>query len=154
VGDIADRLQVSKSGVTSMMHTLHARGFVDHEPYGCVELTQAGRSLAERTESNRRVLTVFLSEILGVEEAVAAEDACMIEHLVSPQVMLQLLRLTSFMRSEDPSARAFRLAFGRTPDGCAEHAPGSCDLCGPSCLRDSLMPHVPAQLHRIEEPRT
>ena len=34
-------------------------------------------ALAERTESNRRVLTVFLSEILGVPEDVASEDACM-----------------------------------------------------------------------------
>ena len=64
VGDIADRLGVSKSGVTSMLRTLHARGFVDHERYGCVEPTPTGRQLAERTESNRRVLAVFLTQIL------------------------------------------------------------------------------------------
>ncbi len=140
VGDVADRLGVSKSGVTSMLRSLHTRGYVDHERYGCVELTAIGRMLAERTESNRRVLTVFLSDILSVPEAVAAEDACMIEHLVSPQVMLEMLRLTSFMQSPHPTAVAFREAFKASPGACAHHSPGTCDVCGPSCLRDSLLP--------------
>jgi Mn-dependent DtxR family transcriptional regulator len=150
VGDIADRLGVSKSGVTSMLRTLHGRGFVDHERYGAVELTETGRRLAERTETNRRVLTVFLTDILGVPEDVASEDACMIEHLVSPGVMIELLRLTSFMRSEHPSAAAFRAAFTASPGACAHHAPGTCDLCGPSCLRDTLLPEGGERLHGID----
>lgn len=148
VGEIADRLGVSKSGVTSMMRALQSRGYVDHERYGCVELTPTGRKLAERTESNRRVLSVFLSEILGAPEDVAQEDACMIEHLVSPEVMIELLRFTSFLRSSHPSSRAFLEAFRQSPGACAHHEPGTCDLCGPqSCLRDTL-------LHPIDEPRT
>lgn len=151
VGDIADRLGVSKSGVTSMLRTLHARGYVDHEPYGCVELTDVGRGLAERTESNRRVLQVFLTDILSVDESVAEEDACMIEHLVSPPVMLELLRLTSFMRSDAPQARAFREAFRSGSPSCDGHAPGSCDLCGPVCLRDALSPAASESLTRIDD---
>ena len=71
VGDIAERLGVSKSGVTSMLRSLRGRGLVDHERYGCVELTPSGQRLAERTESSRRVLTMFLTEILGVATKVA-----------------------------------------------------------------------------------
>lgn len=156
VGDIADRLGVSKSGVTSMLRTLQGRGFVDHERYGAVELTESGRELATRTESNRKVLSVFLSEILAVPEDVASEDACMIEHLVSPQTMIELLRLTSFMRSENVASRAFREAFNASPGACAHHAPGGCDLCGDSCLRDSLVREVGDPLQRIasgDEPR-
>jgi DtxR family Mn-dependent transcriptional regulator len=138
VGDIAERLGVSKSGVTSMMRSLQGRGLVAHERYGCVELTPAGRYLAERTESNRRVLTVFLTEILAVPEDVAEEDACMIEHLVSPQVMVELLRLTSFMRSQHAAAADFREAF-RGSRACSDHAPGACDLCGTACLQESLV---------------
>lgn len=151
VGDIADRLGVSKSGVTSMLRTLHARGYVDHEPYGCVELTEVGRGLAERTESNRRVLQVFLTDILSVDAAVAEEDACMIEHLVSPPVMLELLRLTSFMRSDAPQARAFRAAFQSSGTSCVEHTPDGCDLCGPVCLRDSLNASGVEPLTRIDD---
>ena len=150
VGDIADRLGVSKSGVTSMLRTLHGRGYVDHERYGAVELTDTGKRLAERTESNRRVLTVFLTDILGVPADVASEDACMIEHLVSPEVMIELLRLTSFMRSEHPGAVAFREAFMASPGACAHHPPGTCDLCGATCLRDTLLPESAERLHGID----
>lgn len=149
VGDIADRLAVSKSGVTSMLRSLQGRGLVDHERYGCVELTDAGLKLASRTESNRRVLTVFLTEILGVTEGIASEDACMIEHLVSPEVTMELLRLTSFMRSQHPAAAQFRAAFRASPDECHEHTPGHCDLCGTTCLRESLVRDIEAAAETV-----
>lgn len=142
VGDIADHLGVSKSGVTSMLRSLQSRGLVSHERYGAVELTPAGQRLAVRTESSRRVLTMFLTEILGVSEDVASEDACMIEHLVSPEVSIELLRLTTFVRSAHPAAAQFREAYMASPRSCAEHAPGACDLCGSTCLRESLVNEI------------
>ena len=142
VVDIADHLGVSKSGVTSMLRSLQTRGLVMHEHYGDVELTIAGERLASRTESSRRVLTMFLTEILGVSEAVASEDACMIEHLVSPAVSVELLRLTSFLRSQHPAAVQFRESYKSSPRFCAEHAPGTCDICGATCLRESLVSEI------------
>lgn len=138
VGDIADRLGVSKSGVTSMLRSLQGRGLVDHERYGCVELTEPGWHLAERTESSRKVVSMFLSEILGVPEEIAEEDACMIEHLVSPQAMSQLLRLTVFLRSDHATAASFREIFNEKRNECMGHKPGTCDLCGTTCLRESF----------------
>jgi DtxR family Mn-dependent transcriptional regulator len=137
VGDIAEKLGVSKSGVTSMLRTLHGRGYVDHERYACVELTPAGQQLAARTETNRRVLTMFLCETLGVPESVAAEDACMIEHLVSPQVMLELLRLTAFMRSDHADAVRFRESF-RASSLCDHEGAGGCGVCETTCLQEAL----------------
>ena len=139
VGDIAEHLGVSKSGVTSMLRSLEKRGLVRHERYGCVELTEEGSGFASRTESSRRVLSMFLTDILGVDEQVATEDACMIEHLVSPEVSIELLRLTTFMRSRHPAAATFRDAYRNSPRSCKEHEPGACDVCGQSCLRDSLI---------------
>ena len=138
VGDIAEHLRVSKSGVTSMLRSLEKRGLVHHERYGCVELTQEGAGFATRTESSRIVLSMFLTEILGIPEDVATEDACMIEHLVSPEVAIELLRLTTFMRSRHPGAAKFREAYRNSPRSCKDHAPGACDSCGATCLRDSL----------------
>ena len=142
VVDIADHLGVSKSGVTSMLRSLQSRGLVTHERYGAVELTPSGQRLAARTESSRRVLTMFLTEILGVPEAVASEDACMIEHLVSPDVSVELLRLTTFVRSDHPVAVQFRESYKASPRSCADHAPGACDMCGATCLRDSLVSEI------------
>lgn len=136
VGDIAARLGVSKSGVTSMLHSLSSRGLVTHEPYGCVELTDTGRRIAQRTESNRRVLTMFFTDILRIPEAIAYEDACMTEHLVSPESMIQLLRLTAFIGSGDAAAQRFRSAFRDYQLHCAGGGDGDkdCPVCKGSCL--------------------
>ena len=149
VGDVATRLGVSKSGVTSMMRSLQGRGLVTHERYGCVELTPVGLELARRTESNRHVLSTFLTEILGVPEPVAEEDACMIEHLVSPQVVVELLHLTTFMRSADPAAPRFREAFRASPRTCPEHARGESDPGGSNGPAESMVRRV----HCAEDPK-
>src|SRR5262245_24331778 len=139
VGDIAERLGVSKSGVTSMLRSLQARGLVEHEPYGCVELTATGLRLAQRTEANRIVLLRFFADILRIPEATAVEDACMIEHLVSPEAMVQFLRPTSFIQADDPAAARFRSAFRAYQAGCEGGASGEdCPVCQGHCLRGSL----------------
>lgn len=139
VGDIADRLGVSKSGVTSMLRSLASRGLVDHERYGCVELTEPGAEVAERTSSNREVLTVFLREILGVPDTIADEDACMIEHLVSPQSMSRLLRLTRVLNSDEPAAVELRNSYREKRRVCQDHDVESCRVCTDRCLGETLL---------------
>jgi DtxR family Mn-dependent transcriptional regulator len=139
VGEIADRLGVSKAGVTSMLRTLRSRGLADHEPYGDVRLTDEGRRLASRTERSRDVLTLFFTEILGLPPDAAEEDACMIEHLVSPPSMVQLLRLTAFLRSDHAAAEGFRAAFRQYAEGCESETSGAaCPVCRGSCLRHAF----------------
>ncbi|MGH2569987.1 MAG: metal-dependent transcriptional regulator [bacterium] len=148
VGDIAQRLGVSKSGVTSMLRSLQSRGLVAHERYGCVELTGSGRLLANRTESNRQVLTIFFREILGVPGTTAEEDACMIEHLVSQASMGQLLRLTSLLVSGDAAAARFRQAFLDFHAPCEENRVSECEVCGDRCLCESVESGLRAQSER------
>lgn len=143
VGDIADRLGVSKSGVTSMLRSLAGRGLVAHERYGCVELTDAGRELATRTECNRQLLTVFFRDVLGVPEDVSREDACMIEHLVSPEAMARLLRLTAILSSGEGDARAVLERYRRTRRVCPRHDVESCDICEEHCLVETIAREMP-----------
>ena len=145
VGDIANRLGVSKSGVTSMLRSLQGRGLVDHERYGCVELTVSGRELAERTESNRDLLTVFFRDVLGVSGEVASEDACMIEHLVSPESMSRLLRLTTALAGDAKEAERLRALCLRDGAPCAAHSVEACELCDDQCLMDSIEPDQAAE---------
>ena len=138
VSAIAERLGVSKAGVTSMLRTLKARGLASHEPYGDVTLTELGNRLASRTARSRDVLTLFFSSILAVSSETAEEDACMIEHLVSPQSMVQLLRLTSFLRSEHPAALRFREEFRDYLNRCESGTEAAaCPVCHGQCVRVS-----------------
>ncbi len=47
VVDIADALSVSKASVSSALKRLSDKGFIEHEPYGDVKLTEAGSKKAK-----------------------------------------------------------------------------------------------------------
>jgi DtxR family Mn-dependent transcriptional regulator len=150
VSDIADRLGVTKSGVTSMIRSLSGRGLVDHEPYGCVELTDEGRHLAEFTESSRHVLEAFLTDILRVPEAIAHEDACMIEHLVSNEAMSQFVRLTALIQGDQPAAVAFRRLF--TEQQRCGASGEACPVCGSGACLEQTFRDAGGREERASEP--
>jgi DtxR family Mn-dependent transcriptional regulator len=147
VSEIAEALGVTKSGVTSMIRSLVSRGLVDHERYGCVELTPEGSRLAEVTESSRHVLEAFLTEILRIPEAIAHEDACMIEHLVSNEAMSQFVRLTALIQSDQPAAVSFRRLF-EEQQRCGASGE-ACPVCGDGACLERTFRDAPPREERV-----
>jgi DtxR family Mn-dependent transcriptional regulator len=88
--DIASALGISKASVSSMMNVLREAGYVTKEKYGTVTLTENGRNVAADIKRRYELLKKFLHDILGVEAAIAAEDACRMEHLISPETADQI----------------------------------------------------------------
>lgn len=83
--DIAKALGVSKASVSSMMNVLRDEGYIDKEKYGVVVLTEDGKNVAVKIKRRYEMLKRYLHHVLGVEAGIAAEDACRIEHLISPE---------------------------------------------------------------------
>lgn len=83
--DIASALGISKASVSSMMNVLRDEGYVTKEKYGAVALTERGRNVAVNIKRRYELLKSFFRNILGVEVDIAAEDACRMEHLISPE---------------------------------------------------------------------
>jgi len=90
--NIASALGISKASVSSMMNVLREAGYVTKEKYGAVSLTENGRKAAADIKRRYELLKRFLHDILGVEAAIAAEDACRMEHLISPETADQIDR--------------------------------------------------------------
>lgn len=90
--NIASALGISKASVSSMMNVLREAGYVTKEKYGAVSLTENGRKAAADIKRRYESLKKFLHDILGVEAAIAAEDACRMEHLISPETADQIDR--------------------------------------------------------------
>ena len=80
--DIVADLHFSKPSVSVAMKKLRERGHVLMDENGLLTLTDAGMAVAQRIYERHQVLTLMLTA-LGVEEAVAAEEACKIEHDIS-----------------------------------------------------------------------
>ncbi|MCG9968666.1 metal-dependent transcriptional regulator [Pelotomaculum terephthalicicum JT] len=83
--DIANALGISRASVSCMMNVLKDEGYVTKEKYGTVTLTENGRNVAANIKRRYDSLKAFLNNVLGVEAATAARDACRIEHLISPE---------------------------------------------------------------------
>ena len=83
--DVAEALGITKASVSCMMKRLMEEGYVVKEKYGAVTLTEKGHREAVNVKRRYNLLKSFFVRILGVDTATAAEDACQIEHIISPE---------------------------------------------------------------------
>ena len=83
--DIANELSYSKPSVSRAMGILKNDGFIVVEADGNIQLTPSGMEKASAIYERPDVITRFLVATLGVDEAVADQDACRIEHVISEE---------------------------------------------------------------------
>ena len=82
--DIANELGVTKPSVSHATKLLRENGYITVDSENHINLTHAGREIAERMYERHHLLAEFLM-MLGVGEATALEDACKIEHDISEE---------------------------------------------------------------------
>jgi DtxR family Mn-dependent transcriptional regulator len=94
--DIANHMQVSRAGVSKALGALREKGLIRQERYGSVYLTDEGIKVANSVILRHKALKAFLIDILGVCPETAEQDACRLEHAISPDT---LKRLEEFMKN-------------------------------------------------------
>lgn len=82
--DIATELDFKKSSVSVAMKNLREKGHITVSDAGFIFLTDTGRAIADMIYERHESITAFFVS-LGVPETIAAEDACRIEHVISPE---------------------------------------------------------------------
>ena len=105
--DISDGLRVKPPTVTSMVQKLAKRGYLTHEPYRGMRLTEEGERLAKSVISRHKVISEFLS-MIGVSEKVAYEDTEGIEHHIQPVTFRRIERLVEFLRKNPGQLEVIR----------------------------------------------
>lgn len=106
VKDISRMLNVKPPSVTSAIINLSEKGLVEHELYGYVELTLEGKKAALDVLRRHNVLFCFLAGILNVDPKVALEDACKMEHSVSPQTLENLEKFIEFVKDSSNQGKS------------------------------------------------
>ncbi|MGB3698354.1 MAG: metal-dependent transcriptional regulator [Gordonia sp. (in: high G+C Gram-positive bacteria)] len=87
---LAEKLGVSPSTVSEGIRKLSDQGLVDHEPYGGVTLTEAGRVAAVGMVRRHRLLETFLVCELGYRWDEVHDEAEVLEHAVSEQLLAHI----------------------------------------------------------------
>ncbi|MBQ6695899.1 MAG: metal-dependent transcriptional regulator [Lachnospiraceae bacterium] len=82
--DIAEELGYKKSSISVAMKNLREKEHITVTKEGFIYLTESGREIAEMIYERHELLTSWLVR-LGVDEAIASEDACKIEHVLSKE---------------------------------------------------------------------
>lgn len=103
--DLADELNVKRPTVCVYLKRLVENGDVVMDAHHCVFLTVQGRAIAEATLDKHGMLFALLRD-LGVPSSIASEDACAIEHSISPETYAALKKLLNERQSQDAAYRA------------------------------------------------
>lgn len=82
--DIAEELGFKKSSVSVAMKNLREKEYILVSKEGFITLTASGQKIADMIFERHELLTQWLSK-LGVDPAIASEDACRIEHVISKE---------------------------------------------------------------------
>lgn len=82
--DISNELGFKKSSVSIAMKNLRLKNQITVTDAGFIYLTGEGRAIAEMIYERHELLSSWLVT-LGVDPEIAAEDACKIEHVISPE---------------------------------------------------------------------
>jgi len=82
--DIVSELDFSRPSVSVAMKKLRESGHIDMDRDGYITLTESGLKIAESVYERHTILSDFLIS-LGVDEKIAGEDACRMEHMLNQQ---------------------------------------------------------------------
>lgn len=125
---IAKALSLSPASVTEMMQRLAGEGFVEYERYHGVTLTPKGVAAATDVLRRRRLLQVFLINVLGLDLGLAEEEAHRIEHAISGEVEERLCALLGNPQSSPGEEDDVIPLCPRAPDDCVH------------CQRQAMVP--------------
>ncbi len=82
--DIVNELDFSKPSISVAMKNLRENGYIEMDKDGYITLLEKGLDIAQRMFERHTVISNFLVN-LGVDEKIASEDACKIEHVISEE---------------------------------------------------------------------
>ena len=95
--EIAKRLKVSRASVTEALRALSKKGLVNYEPYEVITLTSKGTEVAEDVIRRHDALKEFFVKVLAIDDTIAEQGACRIEHAAPPEVIERLIRFVEFI---------------------------------------------------------
>ncbi len=99
VKDIAEKLGVTYPSISGILKKLVEMGLVTHQRYGNVELTPEGEKLGRDIAERHQILFDFMHRILKVPKETAQEDACGMEHSMSPETRDAFLSFIRFVQT-------------------------------------------------------
>ena len=98
MSDIAKTMGRSLSSTSEAVKRMAEEGFLSHEKYGAITLTNKGKEIAERVHDNYTSIHSLLNS-LGIPDDVAVLDACSMEHSISKKTIETINQFVEYIAS-------------------------------------------------------
>ena len=95
--DIAEERGVTKASVSYSTKRLRENGYITMDEDNLITLTPLGKEIADRIYTRHKVLTDFLLK-LGLDEQLAHDDACRLEHDMSDETFSAIRKHVESMK--------------------------------------------------------
>ena len=139
--DIAARLNVSGASVTEALRALSKRGLINYAPYEVITITPSGREIAEDVIHRHTTLKQFFTDVLAIEETIAEQGACRIEHAAPPKI---IDRMIDFIRFLEVCPRGGKELINGFASFCEQgRTRADCDVCVSHCLDGQADHRIP-----------
>lgn len=83
--DVANDLGYAKSSVSRAVNLLSSKGYINIDKTGLITFTETGFNKASDIYERHRVITELLI-LIGADRQLAEDNACRIEHVISPEL--------------------------------------------------------------------
>ncbi len=103
MSDIARTMGRSLSSTSEAVKRMAEEGFLSHQKYGAITLTDKGKAIAERVHDNYKSLHSLLQS-LGIPDDVAVLDACSMEHSISKETIQKINDFVEYV-DNDPEGK-------------------------------------------------
>ncbi|MBC8208233.1 MAG: metal-dependent transcriptional regulator [Desulfobulbaceae bacterium] len=97
--DIAQRLDVSRASVTEALRALAKRELINYAPYEAITMTAKGKKAARDVIFRHEALKRFFVEVLAIDQDIAEEGACRVEHSAPPEVISRMISFIEFLNA-------------------------------------------------------
>jgi len=145
---LAEALEVQPASVTGMIKRLAEGGWVKHEPYRGVHLTEIGERKALQIVRRHRILETYLTQRLGYSWDHVHEEAERLEHAVSDELIERMAKALGYPEYDPHGAPI--------PSRSGEVEPAARDLladaaAGPTLVVRAVADEDAARLRSLEE---
>lgn len=91
--DIANYFNISRPSVTEALIKLADNDFIIYEGRKGIKITKKGIQEATKIVKKHKILSDFFINTLGIEEKIANDNACRIEHVIDDEIIEKLAKL-------------------------------------------------------------
>ncbi len=96
--DVAEAMHYTKASISRAVKLLRENGYIYQDAHKMIFLTEKGLQKATQIYERHQLFAAFLTEVLQIETAIAEQDACRLEHVVSDSTFQGFQQLYETMK--------------------------------------------------------